>query len=388
GWHDAGDFDLRIESQTGEIYHLSAAVEEFNAFWDETTVDQNSKVVEIHQPDGKNDFLQQIEHGALSIVAGYKALGRLYHEIMCQNLRQYVLLGDPVNMTSHITDGPDERYVFTENNPAKELQSSARLAAAYRALKGYNDSLAKDCLDIAIALYDQLEEQNAVGKSVDDSGVGYYVRTDNTRIQAACELFLSTGEEKYRTRILGYVDYIKENVDKVGWCVCRCIDKLQDEAFKQTVKEALIVHQKNIANMCAETPYRIPYRPNTWGAGWGIQTMGAKYYFLHKAFPDVFPADVMYDALNFILGCHPGSNTASFASGIGAVSHTIAYGFNRADWSYIPGGVSSGTALIRPDFPELLEFPFLWQQSEYVIGGGSSDYLFLVLAVANTLKNK
>ena len=53
---------------------------------------------------------------------------------------------------------------------------------------------------------------------------------------------------------------------------------------------------------------------------------------------------------------------------------------NRADWSYIPGGVVSGTALIRPDFPELLEFPFLWQQTEYVLGGGSSHYMFLVLA--------
>jgi hypothetical protein len=41
---------------------------------------------------------------------------------------------------------------------------------------------------------------------------------------------------------------------------------------------------------------------------------------------------------------------------------TIAYGFNRADWSYIPGGVSSGTALIRPDFPELKDFPYLWRK--------------------------
>ena len=58
---------------------------------------------------------------------------------------------------------------------------------------------------------------------------------------------------------------------------------------------------------------------------------------------------------------------------------------NRADYSYIPGGVISGTALIRPDFPELLEFPYLWQQGEYVLGGGSSDYMFLVLAARKVL---
>ena len=28
-----------------------------------------------------------------------------------------------------------------------------------------------------------------------------------------------------------------------------------------------------------------------------------------------------------------------------------------------------------------MDFPFLWQQAEYVLGGGSSNYMFLVLAV-------
>jgi hypothetical protein len=63
----------------------------------------------------------------------------------------------------------------------------------------------------------------------------------------------------------------------------------------------------------------------------------------------------------------------------------VGYGLNRADWSYIPGGVVSGTALIRPDFPELLEFPYLWQQVEYVMGGGSSHYMFLALAAQQLL---
>jgi hypothetical protein len=40
----------------------------------------------------------------------------------------------------------------------------------------------------------------------------------------------------------------------------------------------------------------------------------------------------------------------------------------------------SGTALIRPDFPELKEnTPYLWQQSEYVMTGAST-YIFCVMA--------
>lgn len=75
GWHDAGDFDLRIESQSGEFYILALAYEAFNVIYDVTTIDQDKRITEIHQPDGKNDILQQIEHGVLSVVGGYRFLG-------------------------------------------------------------------------------------------------------------------------------------------------------------------------------------------------------------------------------------------------------------------------------------------------------------------------
>ena len=52
-------------------------------------------------------------------------------------------------------------------------------------------------------------------------------------------------------------------------------------------------------------------------------------------------------------------------------------------WQPVIEGVVSGTALIRPDFPELLRFPFLWQQTEYCLGGASSHYMFLALAAAH-----
>jgi len=60
-----------------------------------------------------------------------------------------------------------------------------------------------------------------------------------------------------------------------------------------------------------------------------------------------------------------------------------AYGFNRADWSDIPGGVI-GASLIKPDMMELKVFPFLWYQTEYVIHGAAS-YVFDVLATDKLL---
>ena len=371
GWHDAGDFDLRIESQAGEMYVLASAYEAFHVDYDETTIDQEKKITEIHQPDGKNDILQQIEHGALSVVGAYKSLGRLYRGIICPDLRQYVLLGDSANMTDNIKGTSDDRWVFTEDNPPRELTCAAELAASGRALHGFNDDLSKDCIDIARELFEKTR--------VDSE------RAECAKIHAAIELFLTLGEEKYRAFILSSKDFILNHLPRLASVISRVIHALGDARFTSEVRAALSSVHEDMLAKSRETPYGIPYRPHIWGAGWAIQSLGYEYYYLHKAFPDLFDKEILLNALNFVLGCHPGSNTASFASGVGAVSATTAYGLNRADFSYIPGGVISGTALIRPDFPELLTWPYLWQQTEYVLGGGSSHYMFLVLAAIELL---
>jgi len=370
GWHDAGDFDLRVESQAGETYILALAYEAFGKDYDATAIDQTSRVVEIHQPDGKPDMLQQIEHGALSVVGGYRALGRLYRGIICNDLRQYVMLGDAGAMTDNNPGNGDDRWVFTEENPTRELTTAAQLAATSRVLKGFNDTLSVQALEIARELFDRTPVA-APSKA--------------SKLHAATELYLTTGEEQYRNVLLQEREFIADNIERVGWFVGRAEQRMNDARFSKAVRDALQGFRDQLEEQGAETPYGVPYRPNIWGAGWDIQRFGYNHYFLHTAYPDIFGPEFIFNALNFILGCHPGSNTASFASGVGAQSATVGYGLNRADWSYIPGGVVSGTALIRPDFPELLEFPFLWQQVEYVMGGGSSHYMFLVLAAQQLL---
>ena len=371
GWHDAGDFDLRVESQAGEAYILALAYEQFHPDIDATAIDQQRHRVEIHESDGKNDILQQIENGALTVVRSYQALGRLYRGIICNSLRQYAMLGDAAAMTDGVIGNDDDRWIFTEDNPSRALSTAAQLAGAARVLRGFNDKLSQECLDIAVELYRQSDNNS---------------RLTGAKLQTAVELYLTTGEQSYLDFILSQQEMVTRSIGRCGWFLARIVKQLeakkdkQSKTFVKAFRTALAAHKTQLDKQSAETPYGVPYRPSIWGAGWDIQRFGFEYYFLTEAYPDIFPKETVYDALNFILGCHPGSNSASFASGVGAKSATVAYGLNRADWSYIPGGVVSGTALIRPDFPELLEFPFLWQQTEYVLGGGSSHYMFLVLA--------
>ncbi|MBQ8482969.1 MAG: glycoside hydrolase family 9 protein [Bacteroidales bacterium] len=377
GWHDAGDYDLRVESQAGESYILALAYETFRPEIDVTSIDQHTRITEIHQADGKNDILQQVEHGALSVVSSYLALGRLYRGIICNSVRQYVLLGDAATMTDGIIGNEDDRWIFTEDNPGREMSTAAELAGVSRVLKGFNDTLSVHCLNIAEEIFDNVEVNG---------------RRQMNKVQTAAELFLSTGKQKYRDYILDNKDLIMENFNNCAWYMAR-VEKIFAESkdrksrqFSKEFRAELPKYMAMIDAQAAETPYGVPYRPAIWGAGWNIQSFAFRHYFMSKEYPDVISSAPVFNALNFVLGCHPGLNRISFASGVGTESATTAYGVNRADWSYIPGGVASGTALIRPDFPELLDFPFLWQQMEYCLGGASSHYMFMVLAVKDMLR--
>lgn len=377
GWHDAGDYDLRIESQIATVWMLALMIEEFGLDYDATMIDQVNKIVEIHVPDGKSDAIQQIEHGLLSILGGYRSLGRLYRGIICNDLRQYVLLGDGANTTDNmIYDGKngvnDDQWVFTEDNPDRALYTAAGLAAASRVLKASNPALSEECLQTALAIYNNEKDRTK--------------RTES-KVLALSELILTTEDPQLIQAFVNMKEQIIKNITSSGWAVGHVIHKIQDQAFRKDVSAAVATYLQGLKQASkADSPYGVPYKPNIWGAGWTIQEFGVKQYFFHKGWPENGSKDFYLNALQFILGVHPGENTASFTSGVGSKSAIVAYGVNRADWSYIPGGIASGTALIRPDLPEFKVWPFFWQQTEYVLGGGTTDYMFLVLAAQQLYK--
>ena len=382
GWHDAGDYDLRVESQMGTVWLLSKMVEEFGLNYDATTIDETKRLTEIHQPDGRNDAIQQIEHGLLSVLGGYKALGRTYRGIIEPTLEQYTLLGDVTTQTDNLDYDPalkpgertattssvkDDRYVFTEDNPNRELTTAAQLATAARALTPTNPKMAADALAAARDLYEKAFDR----------------ATDlQAKVFVLSELAQTTHDAVVIKRLVALKPEIVAHIDQIGAVLASAMPLIRDKAFIKDVGAAVQTYQAKLTDDATKTPYGVPYVPYIWGAGWQIQEFGVQQYFFRKAWPQYTPDALQMEALNFVLGVHPGENTSSFASGVGVKSATTAYGANRADWGYIPGGVISGTALIRPDLPELKKWPYFWQQTEYVMGGGETNYMFLVLAAA------
>jgi hypothetical protein len=386
GWHDAGDYDLRVESQANTTLRLVQMYELFGIDLDVTTVDQQKRLVTIHRSDGISDYLQQVEHGVLTVLGGYRGLGRLYDGIICRTGKQYGLKGDGGAMTDDLVYDPempedgktayksglyDDRWVFTEDHPQHEMLGIASLAAASRVLGEYRPELAEESLAAAEALFEISSKKEMVS--------GF--------ISAAAELYLTTKDKKYLDAIVARKDFIMSHMASTAWAVGMLYKHIKDETFHNDMDKAVVEYASGLEKDMAENPFGIPYEPKIWGAGWTIQNLGVRHYFLVTGFPGVFKPDLLFNALQFVLGCHPGMNTASFASGVGEKSLLQAYGVNRSDLSYIPGGVASGTALIRPDYPELKDnWSFLWQQSEYVLGGGGTNFMFLVLATDQLLK--
>ena len=161
GWFDAGDFDIQTLSHVSVLLNFVDTWEKFKVDRDETFVDQATRYVDIHRPDGKPDILQQIEHGALNVVAQVENIGHPVRGIIVPNLHQYHHLGDAVDETDNLpynpdlkpyeTDGKssgtmDDRWAFSNRTSSLDFFTAGALAAANRALKDFNKPLADRCL--------------------------------------------------------------------------------------------------------------------------------------------------------------------------------------------------------------------------------------------------
>jgi endoglucanase len=394
GWHDAGDNDLAAGSQAQTILFLALAGEAFGISDDQTTVKQDALFVELRSPDGLPDLQQQIEHGVINLLSGYRASGHSFVGII-ETREGREFLGDVASESDQLFYDPnlkqgeikgihsgiaDDRWVVTNKDASLEYQVITSLAAASRLLRGYNDKLAEECLSTAIGAWNYEQSHDPVNQP------NAYVpgHPERQQVLATCELLITTGDKQYRDKLVSLLPVIKENPAEVGWSVARALNLADDDSFRSDVREALLAYKVDLDKILAENPFGVPWKPQIWGIGWDIQEYAVAQYFLNRAFPKMFDRENVCRVVNYVLGCHPGSGT-SFVSAVGTHSLIPAYGFNMHWWSYIPGGNASGTALIRPDFPELKEpFPYLWQQAEYVMPGAAS-YIFCVLAADHLL---
>ncbi|GHS98633.1 hypothetical protein FACS189421_07580 [Bacteroidia bacterium] len=383
GWYDAGDFDIRTQTQHAVIMDLVRIYEQFGIDRDETTINQKTRSVEIHVPDGQPDILQQIEHGVMQLLAQQKSVGYAVNGIVESHIEQYRHLGDAVNKTDNIKGNEDDRWAFTNKSTPLNYGQAAALASASRALKSYNADLAAECLQYAQKIWTEEhthEPDIFVYKGLNTIGGAL----EPEEFRAAVELLQATGEERYKQRINEMYPAIQ---DKFGWfagLIAQAIP-LMDEPFKKQVEPQVKIYMDNLAAF-NQNPFGVFISTGGWAGNGGVIQSAITCYLLHRQFPELVDKEYVFRGLNYIYGTHPDSDI-SFVSAVGSSSKRVAYGNNRADFTFLAGGIVPGVLILKPDFPENKEdWPFFWGENEYVVNLGAS-YIFLVNAVDNLLNN-
>jgi endoglucanase len=386
GWYDAGDYDIRTQSQYSTVLNLVTVWESFRPERDTTRVDYTRSYVDLRVADGKPDVLQQIEHGTLALIAQHRAFGRAVPGIVESDLSQYTHLGDGLTKTDNVINErkglkSDDRWVFTSYSTPLNYGSIAALAAASRALKGYNDALAAECLAAAVKGWAQEQAQeprifkhgNTTGGELNDE-----------MFKAAVELLITTREAKYAQAVRELLPKLEERFGFNAVFAARALPHM-DAAYGEKLQALTRVYAQRLRELRGENPFGVPITTGGWAGNGFVLNFGVTNYHLHKAFPELIDRESVFRSLHYLYGTHPASNL-SFVSGVGARSKKVAYGMNRADFSFIAGGIVPGVLIIKPDFPENKEdWPFFWGQNEYVITLGA-PYIFLVHAAQELLR--
>ena len=190
-------------------------------------------------PDGKPDALQQVEHGALTVLGSYKSMGRFYRGIITPTMHQYTMIGDETNSTDNLfydaslkadertathSGKADDRFVFTEQNAEHEYKGIAALAAAGRVLKDFDTPMSRDCIGAAEVLWKQDRD---LGKGFEE------------RIIAAVELWLTTNKPEYGQVLLDHRKEIVAHIGEIGWAVGRVLGMIHDQAFVDKIRAAV-----------------------------------------------------------------------------------------------------------------------------------------------------
>ena len=402
GFQDAGDYDIQTPQNAAVVRDLVWGRELFGLDWDETTVDEAARTAQIRKPDGVQDSIQQIRHGTLQLLAQYKLFGHAIVGIVDPTLQQYTHLGDAGSQTDgrrydptlgfdevagDRSGKPDDRWAFTTDYPANDLEMAAALAAASRVLRDSDPKLAADSLSVAKVLW--AAEQPKVGTSVDATdGRGSPGFLPASNAVAATELLIATnGEALYRTYLEQLLPRIGKQFYLIAPSAVRAIP-FMNPSYRAQLVPMVKALKAEADKQLAGNPFQVPISEGGWAGSNAVASFGSTMYLLHKEFPEIVGPEYTLNALDYMLGRHP-ANNLSLVSTVGTNSKLIAYGHNRADYSFVPGGMVPSVLIEKPDFPELkTDWPFLWFENEYTVSTTTAYILAANAAIAETKEKR
>jgi len=269
GWQDAGDYDIQTPDNAWVIRNLVWTRELFGTDWDETSVDEAARAVQIRKPDGVEDALQQIRHGTLQLLAQFRVFGHAIDGIVDPTLRQYTHLGDAASQTDgRLYDAklgptqvqgdrsgvPDDRWAFTTDQPATDLDMVAGLASAARVLDRLDPAMARDALAAAKAVWANQRTRLHVRRTGrgDGSAAGHVEVAD---LGATVELLLATkGDATYAARLKELLPFVERDFERTAASVTRALP-FMDADYRTRLAGIVRTAKARIDAEVATNPY-------------------------------------------------------------------------------------------------------------------------------------
>ena len=309
-------------------------------------------------------------------------------------LRFRILLLNLFRTADDVYDGTD----IGQGGHSVSAADIVSLAAAYPALKDYYPEEAERSLKNAVMLWDKYYEAAAPNPNIPQQENRRWGGGGDPRINAAIELWIATGEQKYKDFFLPLVEkqldakpvaprsngnvqngmFSTQFTGGPNLTAALKIYPYMDKQFQDKVKALVPAYVNVITRGGQDNPYGVAIGGATWAGNASVINIAYNCYKIWKYFPDMIDPEYVFAGLNFIFGCHPYSNV-SFVEGVGVNTKKVAYNNNRADYSTIPGGIVPGL-LVKEDFFENKDdYPFHWGENEACINT-APQYVLLCLA--------
>ena len=112
---------------------------------------------------------------------------------------------------------------------------SAGLAAASRALRGFDDPLSRDCLQIAQELWERTKEKNTL-----------------QRVEPAVELLLATKDKKYADFLVSETREISQHIEQMGWIAGRSLPLVNDQNYTNSLRAAVKAYRARVDGSAIE----------------------------------------------------------------------------------------------------------------------------------------
>lgn len=270
GWHDAGDFGRYISPAAVAVAHLLYAYMLFpESFQEEINIPESGNGV----PDILNECRYELEW----MLKMQDEEGGAYHKLTSAMHADFMMP----------EEDKSQFYLFPVSSMAT-ADYAASMALASRVYAAYDKTFADKMMDAAKKAWGWLEKHpEYIGfKNPENCNTGEYddVCDKDERLWAAAEMFVATGEEKYKSAL---EELCKENLGKTdfGWtdvsglasmAILTDIKKQTPVELRREFRDIILTEADRLTHISEESGYLVAMKPEdyVWGSNMVVLNRG------------------------------------------------------------------------------------------------------------------